>query len=230
MTASEARTSWPMWSDTPWAELSSSCGELVRGVLRPGDCLVVGGAGFEAAVEDADEPVAELAERSVVAGAAGALAGGIGARSWWFGEGGQGLGAQGVGEAAVADIPGQDGLASPGRASDRAGPGVVLPALGGSVTAGGIAELAEYPGAGDRADPGLGQVDLSVRVRPKMGMHLDLQFLDLLVQRDDHPGSGLHGGRVGRGHRRRLLHLRIGLHGEAAQEAPHRPGILGPGQ
>src|ERR1017187_9423720 len=68
--------------DTPWAELSSSCGELVRGVLRPGDCLVVGGAGFEAAVEDADEPVAELAERSVVAGAAGALAVVIGARSW----------------------------------------------------------------------------------------------------------------------------------------------------
>src|ERR1039458_4980128 len=61
MTASEARTSWPMWLDTPWAELSSSCGELVRGVLRPGDCLVVGGAGFEAAVEDADEPGAELA-------------------------------------------------------------------------------------------------------------------------------------------------------------------------
>jgi hypothetical protein len=62
--------------------LSSSCGELVRGVLRPGDCLVVGGAGFEAAVEDADEPVAELAERGVVAGAAGALAVVIGARSW----------------------------------------------------------------------------------------------------------------------------------------------------
>src|ERR1019366_8660210 len=80
MTASEARTSWPMWSDTPWAELSSGCGERVRCVL-PGDCLVVGGAGLEAAVEDADEPVAELAERSVVAGAAGALAVVIGARS-----------------------------------------------------------------------------------------------------------------------------------------------------
>ena len=40
-------------SDTPWAELSSGCGALVRGVLRPGDCLVVGGAGFEAAVDPA---------------------------------------------------------------------------------------------------------------------------------------------------------------------------------
>src|ERR1035441_10108243 len=99
MTASEARTSWPMWSDTPWAELSSSCGELVRGVLRPGDCLVVGGAGFEAAVEDADEPVAELAERSVVAGAAGALAagGGGGRRGYGLVVGG------GVLEAAVED-------------------------------------------------------------------------------------------------------------------------------
>ena len=46
-----------IWSDTPWAELSSGCGERVRCVL-PGDCLVVGGAGLEAAVEDADEPVA----------------------------------------------------------------------------------------------------------------------------------------------------------------------------
>jgi len=41
--------------------------------LRPGGCLVVEGAGFEAAVEDAGEPVGELAEGGVVAGAAGAL-------------------------------------------------------------------------------------------------------------------------------------------------------------
>ena len=41
--------------------------------VRPGGCLVVEGAGFEAAVEDADEPVGELAQGSVVLGAAGAL-------------------------------------------------------------------------------------------------------------------------------------------------------------
>src|ERR1035441_4091357 len=51
---------------------------LGRGV-RPGGCLVVEGAGFEAAVEDAGEAVGELAEGGVVAGSAGALAGGAGA-------------------------------------------------------------------------------------------------------------------------------------------------------
>jgi hypothetical protein len=37
----------------------------------PGGGFVVGGVGFEAAVEDADEAVAEFAEGGVVAGAAG---------------------------------------------------------------------------------------------------------------------------------------------------------------
>src|ERR1039457_6896977 len=80
--AMSSRDARVIWSDTPWAELSSSCGELVRGVSRPGASLVGGGAGFEAAVGEAEEPVAELAERGVVAGAAGALAVVIGARSW----------------------------------------------------------------------------------------------------------------------------------------------------
>ena len=52
----------------------SSCGFLRLGSgLRPGGCLVVEGAGFEAAVEDAGEAVGELAEGGVVAGSAGAL-------------------------------------------------------------------------------------------------------------------------------------------------------------
>jgi hypothetical protein len=38
-----------------------SSGELVF-TVRPGGGLVVEGAGFEAAVQDADEPVGELAE------------------------------------------------------------------------------------------------------------------------------------------------------------------------
>jgi hypothetical protein len=37
--------------------------------MSPGGGLVVDGAGFEAAVEDADEAVAELAQSSLVAGA-----------------------------------------------------------------------------------------------------------------------------------------------------------------
>jgi len=37
-----------------------------------------------------------------------------------------------------------------------------------------VAELAEHPGAGDRAQAGLGPVDLSVRVPAKMCLHLPL--------------------------------------------------------
>jgi hypothetical protein len=47
----------------------SSCG--VFGVLWPCGGFVVAGPGFEAAVEDAHEPVGELAQRGVVFSAAG---------------------------------------------------------------------------------------------------------------------------------------------------------------
>src|SRR4051812_74612 len=42
-------------------------------VMRPGGHLVVQRAGFEASVQDADEPVGELAQGGVVAAAAGSL-------------------------------------------------------------------------------------------------------------------------------------------------------------
>jgi hypothetical protein len=44
------------------------------GAMRPGGRFVVVGAGFEAAVQDADQAVGELAEGGVVVGAAGSLA------------------------------------------------------------------------------------------------------------------------------------------------------------
>lgn len=40
--------------------------------MVPGDVFVVGGAGFEAAVQDADEAVGDLAEGGLVADVAGA--------------------------------------------------------------------------------------------------------------------------------------------------------------
>ena len=52
--------------------MSSCCWEVL-GVLRPGGRLVVGGAALEAAVQDADEPHAELAQGGLVAGAPCAL-------------------------------------------------------------------------------------------------------------------------------------------------------------
>ena len=48
--------------------MSSDVGDVVV----PGDVFVVGGAGFEAAVQDADEAVGDLAEGGLVADVAGA--------------------------------------------------------------------------------------------------------------------------------------------------------------
>src|SRR6266516_1080000 len=61
--------------------MSSRGRDFVTGVLRPGGGLVVEGAGLEAAVQDADEPVGELAQRGPVAGAACALLVVVGAGS-----------------------------------------------------------------------------------------------------------------------------------------------------
>jgi hypothetical protein len=57
-------------------------GGRVCGGVWPGGCLGVVSAGFQAAVQDADEAVAELAEGSVVARAAGTLPVVAGAGSW----------------------------------------------------------------------------------------------------------------------------------------------------
>jgi hypothetical protein len=50
-------------------------------LLGLGDCFVVEGAAFEAAVEDADEPVGQLAREGVVFGAAGSEPVVVGARA-----------------------------------------------------------------------------------------------------------------------------------------------------
>src|SRR5450755_3400651 len=144
----------------------SSCEVRLMDVflLGPGGCLVVGGAGLEASVEDADEPAGELAEGGVVLGAAVALGVVEGAGAGRGGQGAQGLGHQRVGEPLVADEPGGDDLLLPRRAGDGAGGGVVLAGLAAGVPAGVVAELAEDPGAEDRSQARLGQVDLSVRV------------------------------------------------------------------
>src|ERR1035441_9330142 len=58
--------------------------------MRPGGFLVVESAGFEAAVQDADEPVGELAEGGVVVGAAGSLLVVVGAGGGgWPGQAGE---------------------------------------------------------------------------------------------------------------------------------------------
>src|ERR1700691_6094526 len=116
--------------------MSSGEALSVGDTVWPGGCFVVAGAGFEAAVQDADEAVAELAERGVVAEAAGASLVVVGAGSGRCGERGECLGVQGVGEPPVADVPGQDDFAAAGRAGESAGPGVGLAGFGGGVAAG----------------------------------------------------------------------------------------------
>src|SRR5258708_32243296 len=55
--------------DIPGAEMSSRSLDFLAGDLRPGCGLVVGGAGFQAAGQDADEAVGQVAERGAVDGA-----------------------------------------------------------------------------------------------------------------------------------------------------------------
>jgi hypothetical protein len=52
-------------------KLRRKLGEVLP--VRPGGCLVVEGAGLRASVQDADEPVGELAEGCVVLGDPGTL-------------------------------------------------------------------------------------------------------------------------------------------------------------
>ena len=102
-----------------------------------------------------------------------------------------------------------------------AGGGVVLAGLARGVPVGVVAELGEHPGAEDRSQAGLGQVDLSVRVPAKMRLHLPLQGLDLLVEGGDHRDQGPDRGGVGGGDGGRLAQLR------AAQRRLDRRGLAG---
>src|ERR1035438_6061304 len=99
--------------------------------MRPGGFLAVESAGFEAAVQDADEAVRELAEGGVVVGTAGSLLVVVGAGAGRGLERSEGLGHESVDEPVVVDVPGEGDLPLAGGAGDRAGRGVVLPCFGG---------------------------------------------------------------------------------------------------
>src|ERR1700734_1466707 len=124
--------------------MSSDSLDLPAGVLWPGGGFVIERAGFEAAVQDAGEPVGEVAQGGAMAGAAGALGVVAGAGAGRGAESGEGLSVEGVAESVVVHVPGYHRFAFPGLAGDRAGGGVVLAGLGGGVAVRVVAELGKH--------------------------------------------------------------------------------------
>src|ERR1041384_3960408 len=77
-------------------------------VVGPGDVFVVGGAGREAAVQDADQAIAELAQGRAVADPASAELVVVAAGAGRAAQRGEGLQAEGVDEPGVVHIAGHD--------------------------------------------------------------------------------------------------------------------------
>src|SRR5674476_1382063 len=110
---------------------TSCCYSL--GVLVPGGGLVVAGAGFEAAVQDSDETVAELAQGCVVADVAVPQRVVVGAGSRRSAQGAERLLVQGIGQAVVTHVSGQDDFLLARGPGDGAGARVVLAGTGALV-------------------------------------------------------------------------------------------------
>jgi hypothetical protein len=119
-----------------------------------GDVFVVGGAGCEAAVQDADQAVAELAQGGAVADAAArelvVVAAGAGRAT----QRGEGLQAEGVDEPIVVHVAGHDDLLLARLTGDGAGAGVVLAGTGVAVAGLAVAELGKHPSARTTPRPG----------------------------------------------------------------------------
>src|SRR5260370_17446475 len=101
----------------------------------PGGFLAVEGAGLQAAVEDADEAVGDLAEGGIVLDLGGALLVVKGTGAGRGGQGSEGLGHESVGETVIADEAGDDHFLLSGRPGGRGPSGVVLASLPAPVTA-----------------------------------------------------------------------------------------------
>jgi hypothetical protein len=89
-----------------------SSGSLLH-AMRPCGRFVVAGAGFEAAVQDADEPVGELAQGGVVVGAPGFELVVVGASARRGVQCAECLGHEGVDEPVIVHISGDHDLLLP---------------------------------------------------------------------------------------------------------------------
>src|SRR6266702_4704135 len=135
--------------------------------MRPGGFLAVEGAGLEASVQDAGQPVSQPPQCVVVLDSTGTQVVVESAGAGRGLEGGEGPGHERADKPVVVDEPGKHDLLLARFAGDRAGGGVVLAGPGVRVPVRVVAELAGHPGAEDGTHAGLGQVDLSVRVLAK---------------------------------------------------------------
>src|SRR5664279_164724 len=156
-----------------------------RGLVVPGECFVVGMAGLEAAVEDADPAVGELAQCGLVADVPGAEGLVVGLAAGGAPHRAEGPLLQRVAESFVAGVAGHNDLLGPGGSGDGGRAGVGLAGLGVDIPAGVVAELAEDPGREDHTEAGQTGVELSVPVTTKMLGHHLAEGVDLLVQGAD---------------------------------------------
>lgn len=166
----------------------------------PSDGFVVAGVVAQAAVQDADEPVGECPQGLVMSGAASPLGVVVGARSGRTAERGDRLEVESVGQPAVACRAGQHRPFQAGGAGDQSHAGVVFASLGVGTAVRVVSELGEHPGAQDRPEPGLAQVDLSVRVPAKTRLHLAPERPDLGDQGVDDGDQRAHRRGVGAHH------------------------------
>ncbi len=145
-----------------------SSGGLVEFVAGwPGNVFFVVEVTAQAAVQDADEPIAHGAQGLMMGGAACAADVVVAAGSRGCLERGKGLQVKRIDGAAVANMASENGAGLARLASDRTGPRVVPARLGSVVPVWRVIELSQHPGRQNRPKPGLAQIDLSVRVPAK---------------------------------------------------------------
>src|SRR5215471_5167714 len=185
-------------TDIPGFSMSSGPGEVVR----PGGGFVVDGAGLQAAVQDADEPVGELAQGRLVADVSGSERVVVGAGAGGSFQRAEGPLLNGVTQAGVAGVAGQHEFLSSRGTRDGRGAGVVLARFGVGEAGAVISELGQHPGTEDHAEAGLAGIDLSVPVTAKIAGHHLTQLDDLSIEHGDEPDL------AGHDRRERRLYLR----------------------
>src|SRR5437764_2933148 len=96
-------------------------------------------------------------------------------------------------QATVSYDPGEHDLALARRLRDRGGARIALPRLSIDVASPVIAELCEHPGAEDKAESGMTEDDLGVRVCFKRALQLVLECDELCVHLGQDPHADLDG-------------------------------------